>query len=132
IRYLNWTNHGESHEVSSSSMASMEGSMGERERERERDLNCEKRNDKKKFDDLVKDGDQKFLQEELLPHRNILPKKHHEVKNIMNKLGLGWRPNQEDNSRDESGDKAGMQDESGMQDEAGLQDETGLQNEAGI
>ncbi|GKB63075.1 hypothetical protein Tco_0919261 [Tanacetum coccineum] len=99
----------------------MEGSMGEqeqeggteRERERkseQREFNRENQNDKKKFDDLVKDVDQ-FLQEELLPHGNILPKKHHEVKNIMNKLGLGWRPNQEDNSGDKSGDEAGMQDE---------------------
>ncbi|GJW57743.1 hypothetical protein Tco_0104474 [Tanacetum coccineum] len=114
--------HGESNEVSSSSMmeydedkdndhemheilrdlfltVSMERSMGEqeqeretkreREREPEHDFNCENQNDKKNFDDLVKDVDQKFLQEELLPHGNILPKKHNEVKIIMNKLGLG-------------------------------------------
>ncbi|GJZ62007.1 transposon, En/Spm-like protein [Tanacetum coccineum] len=139
--YLNWTDHGESNEVSSSSMiendededmdhemheilhdlfptVSMERSMGEQEREggterererksEQREFNRENQNDKKKFDDLVKDGDQKFLQEELLPHGNILPKKHHEVKNIMNKLRLGWRPNQEDNSGDKSGDEAG-------------------------
>ena len=152
--YLNWTDHGESYEVSSSSLmendeegdnehemneilhdlfptASMEGSMGEREPqpqpepEPEPNLNREKQNDKTKFDDLVKDVNQKvypnakhnklstlvhlyhikslcgwsntsfsmlleFLQEELLPDGNILPKKHHEAKNIMKKLGLGY------------------------------------------
>ncbi|GKD62261.1 hypothetical protein Tco_1299770 [Tanacetum coccineum] len=107
-------------------MTSMEGSMGEREREREResepepkrDLNREKRNDKKNFDDLVKDVDQKlyhnykynklsclFPQEELLPKGNILLKKHHDVKYIMNKLGSGLGPNQEDNYEDEFGNE---------------------------
>ncbi|GKA97198.1 hypothetical protein Tco_0825092 [Tanacetum coccineum] len=213
--YLNWTDHGESNEVSSSSMiendededmdhemheilhdlfptVSMERSMGEqereteREREPERDFNHEKQNDKKKFDDLVKDVDQKvypnckhnklsslvrlyhikslcgwsnksfsmlleFLQEELLPHGNILPKKHHEVKNIMNKLGLGyekihacpngcmlfWNENENKevcsfcnasrwrpNQEDNSGDESG--------DEAGIQDGAGLQKKAGL
>ncbi|GKE06745.1 hypothetical protein Tco_1398763 [Tanacetum coccineum] len=152
--YLNWTDHEESNEVSSSSMMendededndhemheilhglfltmSMEGSMGEQEQERETEQEREReperdfnRENNKSFSMLLE-----FLQEELLPHANILPKKHHEVKNIMNKLGLGWRPNQEDNAGDESGDEVGIQDEAGMQDEAGIQDEASLKKE---
>ncbi|GKA77162.1 hypothetical protein Tco_0783623 [Tanacetum coccineum] len=129
--YLNWTDHGESNEVSSSSM--MENDEDE-DNDHEmyeilHDLfsNGVNGRNNKSFSMLLE-----FLQEELLPDGNILPKKQHEVKNIMNKLGLGWRPNQEDNSGDGSGDEAGMKDEAGMQDEAGIQYEASIQDKAGL
>ncbi|GJT36095.1 hypothetical protein Tco_0926514 [Tanacetum coccineum] len=118
--YLNWMDHEESNEKYGEREQERETKQ-EREREPEHDFNHEKKNDKKIFDDLVKDVDQKFLQEELLPHWNILPKKHNENGNENKEVcsfcnASRWRPNQKDNSRDESGYKSG--DDAVIQDEA--------------
>nr|GEZ43422.1 hypothetical protein [Tanacetum cinerariifolium] len=168
--YLNWTDHGESNEVSSSSMmendededndhemheilhdlfptVSMERSICERETERERDFNREKQNDKKKFDDLVKDVDQKAYPSCMEKYMHVVTDAccfgmKMRTKKYVPFAASRWRPNQKDNSgdesRNESGDESGdeSEDESGDEagdeagDEVGMQDESGMQDEA--